>query len=367
MNLSNILFGSKKKKRDLQPEATTLNLFGDSTGKLERNLTVLSALPEVSAVLDKKANVFSSGTLKLFENGVEKPLPLFWSINKKQSITALLKKLNLLQSIYGIGYLYFNNGIEDPTSVQNINNAGVQVTNDNKHEFEYKEYADNVRLFQYDNNGRSLVVPSNTIMPFLESGKGDWFHPISKLHELVHDINTVIAGNTALFSAMNKIGFGFLTPEVSDPLSSSFSLTDEDIEEMGRRFKRKNSVANSDIVLLPKAFKLQKFDFDAQTLRVEEAKNLLLKLTAIKFGVPYELFSPEKSKFDNQNLIYRQFIDATVTREATEFTSTLNRYYGFIGEGNGYVLDYSDSAFFRADEGGSVVNDGKGLQTNIND
>lgn len=333
------------------------SIYGLSFGKRSRKVTP-SDVNELFIVINKKAEYFASGELKLKVSGRDIPLPDFWHTNNLTSIKGLFARSSMLYSLFGISYLYApktGNSADSTGIIKLLDNNKLHIEYNNKSELELNSFVDGIKKIDYTSRNKKVAVNPVDVIPIADEVIGNSLDPQSRLDSLKQKIENIGLGEKALGTTLQRAGMHLLTKELPPP-SQYFAgvgagtnvrspLDDAQAKKQQDKFHEQNTILEKDLIILNKPFKVQSLQYDAGQLKTFEVKDEAFKKICYTFAVQHELFD-SRTTFDNQKQVKLSFMDTTIKKEASIYADQLNQYFGYTGD-DGYYFDYSESLLLQ--------------------
>lgn len=299
-------------------------------------------VPEVAAVINKKATAFSNMKLEVVSKATGKP------VNNQEPVVRLLRRPNYFQSqkeflfqtklfheIFGNEYLYFLSpaGFRNVTGLFTLPPNFVEIEEPSTPYFLRSDFADGVQYWiSFGNKRVSLergkFLHINNASADLKSD--NVFKGESRMRSLAGPIANIRAAYEARNVLIeNRGALGILTNGQSDAIGSSLPLDPKEKEKLQKYFKQYGLTKHqSQVIITSLNLKWQQMTIDADKLQLFEETKYDQEKICDAYGVPFELFANQKGvTYDNKKEAKKELYENTIIPEAAEWVDALNRYF----------------------------------------
>lgn len=326
----------------------TTTEFGITVNNNEEE--VYKKISQVQKVVNRKAQMFSSGVWKHYDKNGEEILKsdvlnLLRNPNPTQNGDEFLRQLKIIESIYGDAFVLMNGVLRTtktlPKGLVNLQSKDVVV----------KLFNDHVRQTKIENIIRSYeyLQGKNEFLPF-EIIKRSYPNPdsslkgLSPLLALNKEIRNIDNAMDARNTIQGKLGaVGILS---SDSKDGTGGIPIDDVERKSIEQQYRKTYGKSDdklkVLITNASTKWQSISYPLKDLMLFEEVDQNTKAIIDIYGMNENLFSANKAATYNNVLeSIKMVLQTTIIPEADGLSQEFSDRFGLTDKGERVVLDYS--------------------------
>lgn len=344
---------------------------GGSWGEVDPLKSFLE-IPEINAVINLKARVFSQGVVRAFnvKTGEEIPNDKFVEYFKKpnwfQTQAQFTRQSKVYREIFGNEYLYGVAPVGMPERLKQLYTippewVNVKYKSDTLFFLEAEQPKGALKYWVQQDNSKIPLELDNLIHNMdnnIDGGKGNkrnkgTFCGISKLSPLSVAVNNMrMAYETRGVLLKNRGAVGILSNAGTD-VSGTIPLDSKEVERVQEEYKKRYGALEGQSALLITSanLKYQQMAIPPDKLglfqEIEEDFNKVLDA----YHVPAELFVRSKgATYENQKQARKGLYAETIIPEAVEWLEPISNKYYERSDGNvRLMMDYSHLPVFQED------------------
>lgn len=302
-------------------------------------------VPEVAAVISKKAAAFANMRLDVVSKATGQPVPNSNPIAKRlrnpnyfQSQKEFLQQTKLFQEIFGneIMYLFQPEGFTNRISgMFTLPPVFIEIDEPSSQDefFLRSDYSEKVKYWINWGSGR-VDLPNDKIIHVnnanIDLRSDDVFWGESKMKAL----SMPIANLRAAYEARNVLienrgALGILSNNATDGIGSTLPLDQKEKEKVQSEWKKYGVQKNQmQAIITSMNLKWQQISIDADKLQLfEETKHDAEKICDA-YNYPFELLANQKGvTFDNKKEARKELYENAIIPEAQEWVNALNRKF----------------------------------------
>ena len=363
--LGNIVYDVKnffyKKNSFVYGSSYLLGQKGAIWVNVDKPNELYNTIPQVKAVVDKKALMFSNMDIKLIDSSTGEKVddPEFYKLmanpNILQAMNDWLRQYKTQEQVYGNQFMYKNkpsNLIKYPLSLMNISPRYMTPYLTGK-VFNQVKIEDVIAFYEYYEDGDKTKKRFETT-DILFSRINDIDNPIigvSPLSNLIYPISNIKAAYEYRNVIMTEKGaIGILSNESKDamgaiplPPSEKKAIQDSYINNFGA------GVGQQRIHITEASLKWQPMTYPTKDLMLFEEVDANTLTIIDSFGLNVNMFSNKNATYENVKNSIIQVYQDTIIPEADQFTQALGNFIG-IEKGKEMLADFSHISILQDDE-----------------
>lgn len=336
------------------PISASMTLYNDL-----RLLKDYTELPEVNAVINRKARMWSKMTLRIVSRETGKDIKNYEYLvkvlrnpNWYQAQREFLMQTKLFREIFGNEYLYFNKSIGLPfRSVKSLYTLPPYlVKSETPQDKPFFMYDSPVIKYNFQWGNTSYPLDPGSIIQFndnrVEMDKDNWVTGTSKLEALKVPLNNIRAAYEARnVLIVNRGALGIFTSGVTDVNAGILPLDAKEVERVQKEFSHYGMGANQwQYIFTHLALKWQQVSVDdpSKLGLFQEIESDFQKIIDA-YGLDRDMFGNEKgATWENKKQGERAAWNNTVIPEALEWVEGLNDAFNNHQEAWRLVADFVD-------------------------
>lgn len=335
-------------------------------------LDTFNSVPEVNAVINKKAAAFSRGVLKVVNSDLEEQpndpvAKLLKKPNWFQGDKEFMRQTKLFHEIYGNEYMYalFGVGSKPVTSraLYSIPPNLVECEYEAEKPFfmeperpttgityKYKLFGKETPLaleqIIHLNDNRVTITEANRKLMLLGEPRLKGLTPAVNNIKMAYETRGVILAKRGAMGILSNAG---------EDQSGPVPLLAGEAEDLQRQYSQYGGLESQNNLIITSAnLKWQQMAVAPDKLGLFTETEEDFNKICDAYGTPRELFSSTKgTTYENQNQAWKGFYDSTTIPEANEWVGGLNGMFFpeamFSKKSNQIVIDYSHLAIFQED------------------
>lgn len=320
--------------------------FGKSIGDLDLSTAFL--VPEVNAILNKRASAHSSMKLEVVNKNTMEPVDnnlsrLLKNPNWFQAQSEYIKQTNLFHDIYGneFNYLFFGVGVkpENAKAMYSLmpDRMKVKYKSDESYFMQVEEPDVN---YEYDFNNKRIDIPSDQIIHLNDNrinakNKDDLLIGQSKLTALSKPVLNIVAAYEARgIMIRNRGALGILSNDSKDGIGSTLPIDDKEKENLQKEYRNYGITDNQwQIIITSLSLKWQPMGVDVDKLKLfEEVTEDTIKICD-SYNFPYELLGSQKGvTYANKREAEKGWYQDSIIPEAQERIDAFNQKFQTAGK-----------------------------------
>jgi phage portal protein BeeE len=318
---------------------------------------VYKQIPQLKAIIDRKATMFSSMVLKVVDaegNRVESNelLQFLQNPNPYQSQNEFLKEASIQLDVYGNQFTYKNisSSLQKvPTSLSNISPAYMSPILTGK-VFNQTEMIGIISAYEFtDGSGSKQRFETECILYNRISDLDNPIigeSPICSLEFPLSNTKLAYEYRNAILGEMGALGF--LSIEGGDGFGAP-NLLEEDMEELEREFADRARKGKRKTKFTKKQMKWNAMTFPVKDLMLFEEVDANMITMCDAYGMNINIFSNKNATYENVKQSIIQTFDCTIIPAAEQYCQSLTRFLKLDG-GIVIVPDFSHIAMLKTDE-----------------
>ena len=297
-------------------------------------------IPELRAVINKRASMMSSNEPKLYRNG--ELVENHWLID-------LIKKPNAIQSWSDVVYtlsvqdaLYSNSFSYAPVRTLGVRNLFVPVpaskvkihlTGKKLKQMDANDLIDKF-TFKYDDDSEELIEWSDMIYLVTDDGM-NIVKPVSRIDSLKYPLSNIKASYHKRNVLLENIGaIGILSAENND-LGGAIPMTPEEKKKIQKDWY---SRSKDELIITESKVSWQPMSYPTKDLMLFDELNADKMALIDAYGLSYNLFSQDKgATFSNVRDSIRMVYTDTIIPETQAMYDSIIKQFGLDSEG--YYLE----------------------------
>jgi HK97 family phage portal protein len=293
-------------------------------------------IPQLKAVIDKKASMFSNMEIILQDkvtkerNDDSQLYDLIQNPNAMQSMNEFLRMQKTQEQVYGNQFVYKNHPsklMKYPSALWNISPKYVRPVLSGK-VFEQVSKEDIILSYEYTIDGSTKFFDTKDILfsriidlddPIIGAS------PIRSLQKPLSNIDHAYSYRNVIMSEKGAIGM--ITNESKDGMGG-IPLTDDERTRIEESYRNKYGVSEGQarIILTEASLKWQPMTYPTKDLMLFEEVDANMITIIDHFGLNLNLFSSKNATFENvKNAIIQTYQD-TIQPEADQFIQALTKF-----------------------------------------
>lgn len=331
-------------------------------------LKQFSEIPELNAVIDKKAKAFKDCAIYLVNEKLERQpddniVKLLRNPNWFQQEKEFLHQTKVFHEIFGNEYLYNFFGVgAKPNASKAIytlppNQVICEFTSSDPFFLGSDRPVDGIR-YAYKNGGKEKELPIEQIIHLndnrvnvTDATKKDFLKGESKMIALRPAINNIrMAYETRGVILKRRGALGIFSNAGAD-VAGQLPLMKKERNNIQRQAQQYGGLEGQDNFIITNAnLKWQATGVSPDKMGLfQETQEDFYKI-ADAYGAPMELFASKEGRtYENQNEARKGFYDNTIIPEANEWIGAQNKYYYGPDSKVRLVMDYSHLSVFQED------------------
>lgn len=314
-----------------------------------RPYQLYNKIPQLKAVIDRKASMFSNMELCLIETKTKKIIDdnelhkLLQNPNVIQSQNDFLKQYKQQEQVYGNQFIYKNKPSKlstYPIALWNISPALITPEVSGKI-FEQTEIDEIIKYYKYQNTSLTRIFEPEEI---LYSRLNDLDNPIvgkSPIESIKYPLSNIEAAYTYRNVLMRKKGaLGILSNESKDSIGA-VPLTDPERERVEKAYTNSYGISDEQrkVILTNASLKWQAMSYPTKDMMLFEEIDSDLITLVDTFGLNINMLSNKAATFENVKQSIIQVYQDTIIPEADQFTQSLTKFLK-IKDGRRIIASY---------------------------
>lgn len=327
-----------------------------------------SEIPELNAVIDKKAKLWKNCSIYLVNEDMERQadddiVKLLRNPNWFQQEKEFLHQTKVFHEIFGNEYLYNFFGVgAKPINSKAIytlppNMVKCEYTNTDPFFLGYEAPKTGIE-YAFKSGNKETPLPIEQIIHLndnrvnvTDATRKDFLKGESKMIALRPAINNIrMAYETRGIILKRRGALGIFSNAGSD-VAGQLPVTKKERTNIQRQMDQYGGLEGQDNFIITNAnLKWQATTVSPDKMGLfQETQEDFFKI-ADSYGLPIELFANKTGvTYENQNEAYKRAYDSTIIPEANEWIGAQNKYYYGPDSKVKLVMDYSDLSIFQED------------------
>lgn len=328
------------------------------TAKDAKFLELYLTVPELQAVINYKARVFSDMRIKAVDkNGDEKDVPpigILSQPNPLQNYKEFAMQYHVLRSIFGNAFIHpvFGTNPKNTQTLWNLPPVNAEVLPTEAIDkgqirlFDQTEAEEIIKGYRFEYKDGTITYPANEIIHFNDNQvrfKDDKFLlGDSKIRPMQQACENIKNAYEARGILIQNSALGILTNDSKDAVTGTLPINPKDQEQLQADFKTKYGLSKQkwQLIITNMALRWQSMATDTGKLKLFEEVDSDYRTIAAAYSFPPELLQPKSGTSLNQESkdesLRQLYQDATIP-EADEFLQGLTNFLQL------------ENVFFKAD------------------